>query len=183
MALPGFESLEELSLCRCGIDRLPEITTDHAPLFSLKISDNALTTIPDSFGKLSKLKELDLSRNEFQTFPSALSTLTRLRELELSSNCIKDLPSSCNNLVALEELNLQYNDLRTLPDHMDGLIRLKKIDLSRQGGTKNGSLRVSSIPADLLTRLPEKDLLLDWSIVKKRKLEAVRYALSCKKSL
>ena len=183
MALPGFESLEQMELESCGINQLPEITTDHAPLFSLKISDNALTTIPDSFGKLSKLKELDLSRNMLQTFPYALSTLTCLRELELSSNNIKELPSFCNNLVSLEELNLRYNDVRTLPDHMDGLIRLKKIDLSRQGDTKNGSLRVSSIPADLITRLAEKDLLLDWSIVKKRKLEAVRYALSYKKSL
>jgi len=52
----------------------------------LKLSNNELTTLPDSIGNLTGLKWLQLSNNELTSLPEEIGNLTGLTELKLSNN-------------------------------------------------------------------------------------------------
>ncbi|KAJ6446566.1 leucine rich repeat protein [Purpureocillium lavendulum] len=83
----------------------------------LSLADNAMTSIPPtSLAPLSNtLYSLDLSSNLFSQIPDSLATLTALRALNLSQCMIDSLHSLTRNpLPAITALNLRANRLQPL---------------------------------------------------------------------
>lgn len=90
----GYAGLHQLSLTRCGLDRLPELT----PLRELRVLElggNRLQALPPSIDSLSNLEELRVADNLLQTLPSTLERLTCLRLVDLRNNAIHQVPDGC----------------------------------------------------------------------------------------
>jgi len=55
----------------------------------LTLRNNRLTSIPNSFEKLSKLRHLDLRGNRFTRIPEVVRTLPKLQKLDLRWNHLR----------------------------------------------------------------------------------------------
>lgn len=97
----------------------------------LSLADNSMTTInPTSLAPLSNtLYSLDLSSNLFSQIPESVATLTALRALNLSQCMIDSLNSLTRNpLPAITSLNLRANRLQSLAG-IEKLYPLERLDL------------------------------------------------------
>ena len=70
------EKVGEPCICRLSgvLERLPQLK-------HLNLSQNQLTSIPESIGKLGQLRSLDLSNNKLTDLPSTLRQLSKLQVL------------------------------------------------------------------------------------------------------
>jgi hypothetical protein len=101
----------------------------------LSLADNSMTSIPiASLAPLSNtLYSLDLSSNLFSQIPDSLATLTALRALNLSHCMIDSLHSLTRNpLPAITALNLRANRLQSLAG-IERLLPLERLDLRDNG--------------------------------------------------
>lgn len=97
----------------------------------LSLADNSMTSIlANSLAPLSNtLYSLDLSSNLFSQVPDSLATLTALRALNLSHCMIDSLHSLTRNpLPAITALNLRANRLQSLAG-IEKLFPLERLDL------------------------------------------------------
>ncbi|KHN99563.1 leucine Rich Repeat domain-containing protein [Metarhizium album ARSEF 1941] len=97
----------------------------------LSLADNAITSVPStSLAPLSNtLYSLDLSSNLFSQIPDSLASLTALRALNLSHCMIDSLQSLTRNpLPAITALNLRANRLQSLAG-IEKLYPLERLDL------------------------------------------------------
>ena len=97
----------------------------------LSLADNSITSIPPaSLNPLSNtLYSLDLSSNLFTQIPESLASLTALRALNLSHCMIDSLSSLVRNpLPAITALNLRGNRLQSLAG-VEKLLPLERLDL------------------------------------------------------
>ncbi|KAL7789899.1 hypothetical protein V8C37DRAFT_411047 [Trichoderma ceciliae] len=115
----------------------------------LSLADNPMTSIPvTSLAPLSNtLFSLDLSSNLFSQIPDSLSTLTALRALNLSQCMIDSLHSLTRNpLPAITALNLRANRLQSLAG-IEKLYPLERLDLRDNRLTDPKELaRLTGIP-------------------------------------
>ncbi|KAI8906408.1 hypothetical protein EDD86DRAFT_60596 [Gorgonomyces haynaldii] len=95
----------------------------------LDLSNNAITYVPQSIGKLRLLRYLDLSLNMIETIPEQVGELIHLQFLDLSCNRIKRLVGVLEMLIHLERLFLQSNPLEEV-DGISDLIALQVLDIS-----------------------------------------------------
>jgi internalin A len=133
-------------------------------LITLNLRGNELTSLPESFGKLSALDTLNLSSNELQTLPDSFGNLASLTVLNLSDNWLTRLPDSIGNLTSLITLDLSGNRLSAIPESIGNLTALTKLDLSYNQLTKlpwqladllTSGLQVNLEGNPLATQLPE----------------------------
>jgi Leucine-rich repeat (LRR) protein len=144
------KNLRYLNISRLKYETLPEVISDIWSLQALHVTFSDLVKLPESIGKLQKLRVVNLSCcfhltslpdsigncvmissiNLFgcvkiATLPSSISRNKRLRVLRLGGTKIERLPSSITTLENLECLDLQRcSELVELPD---GIANLKKL--------------------------------------------------------
>ncbi|KAG9257312.1 uncharacterized protein F5Z01DRAFT_671748 [Emericellopsis atlantica] len=115
----------------------------------LSLADNAMTSIlPTSLAPLSNtLYSLDISSNLFTQIPDSLATLTALRALNLSHCMIDSLQSLTRNpLPAITALNLRGNRLSSLAG-VEKLYPLERLDLRDNHLTDPSEIaRLTGIP-------------------------------------
>lgn len=122
----------------CGLDTFPrEILGLSDSLEILDLSGNRLSSLPDDFDRLQKLRIVFFSQNNFEIFPEVLARCPqlemvgfkscrirtvgeealppRLRWLILTDNQLEDLPESLGHRPRLQKLMLAGNRLRNLP--------------------------------------------------------------------
>ncbi|MGV9198982.1 MAG: leucine-rich repeat domain-containing protein [Promethearchaeia archaeon] len=88
-----------------------------------------LSSVPESIGMLSSLRELILTRNNLIDFPDSLEKLTQIEKLDLSNNDFRELPAVVTRLSSLRELAAVYNKLSTLPESIANLKNLERLIL------------------------------------------------------
>jgi len=93
------------------------------------LSQNKLTSLPESISKISKLTQLDLRKNQLTKLPKFLSQLSNLTELNLSCNQLTNLPEFLSELSNLTKLNLTSNQLTKLPKSITQLSNLTQLYL------------------------------------------------------
>ncbi len=120
----------ELNLLRMELTELPESIGRLTKLKWLGLGGNQLTTLPESLGKLRRLKKLYLTRNQLIDLPNSLSTFTQLQTLDISNNRLTELPDSLGTLTHLQTLDLSNNQLTDLPDSLGTLTQLQTLILS-----------------------------------------------------
>lgn len=118
----------------------------------LDVSHGTLSSLPNDFARLHKLKIAFFSNNLFTSVPEVLSECVGLsmvgfksckisnfaenalpasiRWLILTGNCLEKLPASMGKLIQLQKLSLTGNRLKSLPDEMVACNRLELLRLS-----------------------------------------------------
>lgn len=86
-----------------------------------------LQSIPDSIGKLKKLRILTIWWNELVNLPSQIGELTELEGLDLSANSeLTELPKEITNLRNLKKLYLPaHAELRLTPEQKSWIDTLR----------------------------------------------------------
>ena len=118
----------------------------------LDLSNNQLSSLPESLGNLNNLIWLDLSNNQLSSLPKYLGNLNNLIWLYLGYNQLSSLSESLGNLNNLTWLYLEYNQLSSLPESLGNLTGLIGLGL--------GKNQLSNLPESLgnLTNLTWLDV-------------------------
>jgi len=142
----------ELRLCDGLTEFPPEVFGLADTLEVLDLSGNALISLPDDIGRLSKLRALFCSGNPFTRLPPSLGDCAALsqvgfrgcglveipvealppniRWLTLTDNAIAALPRALGERPLLQKLMLAGNRLEALPDSLAGHARLELLRLA-----------------------------------------------------
>ncbi len=157
--------IERLDLASCGLTHFPEEIFDLADTLEiLNLSGNALTSLPDDFTKLHKLRVIFCSDNRFSHVPEVLGQCTnlemvgfkanqirslpaaslpnKLRWLILTDNQLAELPASLGSCTCLQKLMLAGNQLQSLPEEMAACTNLELLRIAAN--------RFTELPAWLL---------------------------------
>lgn len=91
-----FPKLTRLNLFSCRLTKLPDSLPENLNIINL--SNNFLSTIPDSVVRLQNLEKLDLTGNALiREVPSGLVDLKYLRKLKLKGTKVRRLPNNLSN--------------------------------------------------------------------------------------
>ena len=126
-------------------------------LVVLEITDNSISTIPETFHTMPNLKELNLSNNKIKSLPIRFfhcSTVKSLLLLDLSGNQLKVLPNAISNLSKLITLNMANNELTKVGVTLDKL-PLKRLELIGNSNLKVLPGTVPKLRLDFLSLSPE----------------------------
>ncbi|TXD46674.1 leucine-rich repeat domain-containing protein [Polaribacter sp. IC073] len=131
-ALQSLIHLKKLDLSGDGFYVFPEvITSKYHDLEVLDMAHNAISSLPENFGNLSKLETLIIYNNQdskvLPSLPDSFGNLTKMRYLKLSSMGINNIPESFSNLTELNYLDLEGNILNKLPDNFGNLKKLETL--------------------------------------------------------
>jgi hypothetical protein len=119
---------DDLDLSCQGLQTLPDIFMIHelrSRLKTLSISQNQITTLPDSLSHLLSLQNLYICRNEIEMIPEWIGDLKDLEVLFACENELHSLPASIGNLGQLRELHLDGNLIQTIPASIGNLGNLR----------------------------------------------------------
>lgn len=137
----------------CGLETFPrEILDLSDTLEILDLSGNRLSSLPDDFDRLRKLRIVFFSQNQFEIFPEVLGRCPqlemvgfkscrirtigeqalppRLRWLILTDNQLETLPESIGHRPRLQKLMLAGNRLRRLPRSLSACRNLELLRIS-----------------------------------------------------
>ena len=84
----------------------------------LDLSNNQLSTLPDSICKLSSLIELNVSSNDLEELPRDIGKLSKLKRVDASSNRLKFFPCALLDCTQMEVLNLEHNSIGCVPSEI-----------------------------------------------------------------
>ena len=156
----------------CGLKEFPLEIFDLADTLEiLDLSGNELSSLPDDFGRLHKLRILFCSDNRFTRLPEVLGLCPQLsmvgfkanqirevpaaalnkslRWLILTDNQISELPAEIGLCTQMQKLMLAGNQLQSLPEEMSACTRLELVRIAAN--------RLTTLPEWLL-KLPR----LSW---------------------
>ncbi|MCL2128864.1 MAG: leucine-rich repeat protein [Treponema sp.] len=170
-------NLVYLSYHSARFTAIPDSLGD-CPLGYLELTGN-YKTLPETFGKLSKLEKLVLSSPKLRTLPESFGNLSALKNLEIRAARLI-IPESFGALASLKDLSIMADDV-LLPKTFGGLSSLEELSIYSRaiqtipksiGKCKN--LKSVFVTSDKLTRLPNsfcelkklKDLNLDTFALK-----------------
>ncbi|MFX1257396.1 MAG: tetratricopeptide repeat protein [Promethearchaeota archaeon] len=144
------------------VTTLPESIGNLTSLKELFLGQNQLTILPKSIENLKLLKDLNLGYNQFTTLPEPITKLEWLQKLSFNNNQLTTLPESIGNLKSLQELNLMSNKLNTIPESIGNLKSLKDLNFRDnqlmtlpESIGDLTSLKIVNLGGNKLTTLPE----------------------------
>ena len=114
----------------CGLETFPEeIISLSETLEVLDLSDNNLTSLPESITQLKHLRIIFFARNNFTEFPSILAKCPNLNMIGFKSNQIKTVPEQAFPPL-LNWLILTDNKIEKLPKSIGDCTLLQKCALA-----------------------------------------------------
>ena len=122
---------------------VPETIGRLTKLKVLSLRDNVIEAIPESIGELKNLEFLDLRDNLLQAIPSSICKLSKLKYLDVKANEIKSVPVCFENLLSLIDFNISMNEeakVSALIPVFQKLKSLRYLDISYNGVTKEEAI-------------------------------------------
>lgn len=98
---------------QCAFFSSPPIRCEN--MQELILTENFLTKLPDSIGRMTKLNNLNVDRNALEDIPIEIGSCSSLGVLSLRDNKLKKLPSELGNCLSLHVLDVSGNQLHNLP--------------------------------------------------------------------
>ena len=80
---------------------MPPELSEFRGLLHIDMTNNQLSTIPESIGNLILLRTLNVSLNQIETISSGIGRCIRLRKLNVAKNRIAALPPEVGNCILL----------------------------------------------------------------------------------
>jgi Leucine-rich repeat (LRR) protein len=143
----------EMSDLQC--EALPEAITDVWSLQARYLKSSNLLELPESIGKLKKLRTLKLSSfSQLKTLPDSIGDCQMLSTLDLNHcRAFEDLPNSIGRNKSLSVLRLVSTRIRRLPSGITTLENLEYLRIKQ-------SYKLVGLPEGIgnLTNLKELDL-------------------------
>jgi Leucine-rich repeat (LRR) protein len=78
-------------------------------------------SLPDSIGRLSRLRELHLRNNKLTSLTESIGMLQELRHIDLRGNPLEYLPDAIAGLPRLEKLDLRWVEKLIAPPWLENL--------------------------------------------------------------
>ena len=106
-----FKSCEKLTMLGFKANKIQGFAEDILPLSLswLILTDNEISVLPKSIGKLHKLQKCALAGNKIKCIPETIQTCKSLELIRLSANELEELPSALLNLPKLSWLAFSGN--------------------------------------------------------------------------
>ena len=123
---PEFSQLKKLRIAFFNnnqFEEFPEVLADCPSLSMVSFKNNKISTIGES-ALSPNIRWLILTNNRLTTLPNSIGQLTQLQKCRLAGNQIQCLPDELANCRRLELIRLSANQLQTLPDWLFNLPRL-----------------------------------------------------------
>ncbi|KAL2628772.1 hypothetical protein R1flu_013458 [Riccia fluitans] len=141
-------SLRILEMTRSSFDSLPDSFGQLCNLTRLKIIQcDQLLTLPETFGKLSKLEYLHIDCKKMHALPGSFGKLSSLQELFLHHCSLQLLPDTFCNLPRLQHLELKFcGQLLTFPKKIGNLGMLEHLEISNCGSLRTLSESFGPFP-------------------------------------
>jgi Leucine-rich repeat (LRR) protein len=133
-------NLQELYLMNTHLKQLPELDGLRT-LEKIDFKSAKLTSLPESIGKLTRLKNLNLSENKLTDLPKSFGELKNLKILNLDQNPVEFLPQLCE-LEKLERLRLNATHATAIPETIIKLKQLRHLYMDDN--------KITQIPEELL---------------------------------
>lgn len=124
-------NLELLYFGSNQVTTIPDSFKNLIKLRNFQIESNNLITISDSFSSLPSLTNLTISNNPLTTLPDNISELQNLTNLYLYGNKLTSLPENFGNFPKLIFLYLGNNKITSLPDSIGNLSTMVTLDMPR----------------------------------------------------
>ena len=112
------------------IENLPTSISHLKQLCRLKITENMLTCIPQSWGNCTSLTEVFFTSNGLKEIPESVGNLVNLRSANFDQNGITSIPESIGKCVKLGVLSFRDNCLTEIPSSIENLTELYVLDLT-----------------------------------------------------
>ena len=171
--IQGCSSLREIRYTGNEASKLPSSFCLATRLTVLDVSNNKLESLDHAqLEQLPNLASLKVANNRLKSIPESFTEFKNLRSLNLSSNFLESLPTSVANLKCLYDLDVSFNSIEGLRNigGLENLTRLwatnNKLSGRPEGGIANlKSLREVDIRfniidnIDILSQLPELEHL------------------------
>ena len=116
-------ALTELDISEQNITYLPDSIGKLTNLQTLNCWNNKLTVLPDSIGKLTNLQTLYCGCNQLSSLPDSIANLTKLQNLYCGGNQLTSLPDSIGKLTNLQEILCDQVVINNLPEHLRKIAR------------------------------------------------------------
>lgn len=109
--IPSFVGCENLTMLGFKANQIERFDEDILPLGIswLILTDNKLTQLPRSIGKLHKLQKFPLAGNQIERLPDEMASCQNLELLRLSANQLQEIPSWLLSLPKLSWLAFSGN--------------------------------------------------------------------------
>jgi len=105
-----FENLQSLFMYNCLLDSLPDCM--HGSMIkNLYLSNNNLTTLPESITHMPLLMNLDLQNNKLMSLPGSIELLKNLGDLNVVNNNLQTLPPTIISMQNLHCIHVNSNKL------------------------------------------------------------------------
>ena len=124
------------------IKKIPESIGKLNRLKYLRLSYNNLTELPESIGELTELEILDLRGNKLSKLPVSMQRCSRLKKIDLRNNDLWEFPAVLIELKSLVYINLRGNEIASLPENISYLTALRELSLRNN--------RLTIIPTSLM---------------------------------
>ncbi|EOD34052.1 hypothetical protein EMIHUDRAFT_228906 [Emiliania huxleyi CCMP1516] len=149
------DRLQMLRLSGNALRSLPPPVFETGSLTELAAGSNHIAALPEEIGLCNRLAILGLSGNTLAALPPSIGQCSALRTLRLSDNRLTALPDSLGGCASLTELYVSRNDLRALPAAV-GRCPLVTVAATNNAltGLPDGLLVTLNLNGNRLTALP-----------------------------
>ncbi|NEQ46071.1 MAG: serine/threonine-protein kinase [Leptolyngbya sp. SIOISBB] len=121
--LPRLRNLKVIFLNGNQFETVPEVLAQCPKLSMISFKSNQLTNLSET-ALPRQTRWLILTNNRLTTLPASLGKLTNLQKLMLAGNCLQSLPTELSTCLNLELIRLAANQLSALPSWLLSLPRL-----------------------------------------------------------
>jgi hypothetical protein len=121
--LPKLRNLKAIFLNNNQFEAVPEVLAQCPKLAMISFKSNHLTTLSETALPL-QTRWLILTNNQLTTLPASLGKLTKLQKLMLAGNRLQTLPNELSACLNLELMRIAANQLSTFPQWLLSMPRL-----------------------------------------------------------
>jgi hypothetical protein len=138
-------NLYSLRMDNTGLRTLPDELAACQGIWKLSLPKNGLLAIPFVVFKLKNIESMFLNNNLISDIPGSIGKLQKLEFLELDSNRIESVPLELFDITSLRQIRLKGNRIATFPGNLTKKYNLEYLDLTGNPITPDELQRIRAL--------------------------------------